>query len=115
VQGTTPFRTSEPVCLGLILQPVALPPFLCTLSTFMLGRGSGGGPQPSPHVTGCPGCAGSSLWIFLAMAGVFAVFRSWHSCALGWLFAFPPPLVGAELGHKRGSHSFVSTFVKQLT
>jgi hypothetical protein len=41
-------------------------------------RGSGGGLQPSPHVAGGPGCAGSSLWIFLAMEGIFAVFRNQH-------------------------------------
>jgi hypothetical protein len=45
-------------------------------------------------------------------------------CVLGWpmdslsygkhsLFAFPPPLLGAELGHECGSCSiFVSTFCK---
>jgi hypothetical protein len=38
VQGTTPSGTSEPVCLGLILQPVTPPPFLCTLCTFILGE-----------------------------------------------------------------------------
>jgi hypothetical protein len=38
VQGTTPLGTSELVCLGLILQPVTLPPFLCTLCAFILGE-----------------------------------------------------------------------------
>jgi hypothetical protein len=31
-------RTSEPECLGLILWPVAISPFLCTLRTFILGE-----------------------------------------------------------------------------
>jgi hypothetical protein len=70
--------------------------------------------MPSPRVAGGPGCAGSSLWIFLAMAGVFAVSRSWHSGAQVCLFAFPPPLVVAELWREHGSCSFVSNFVKQL-
>jgi hypothetical protein len=30
--------TSEPDCLGLILQPVSPPPFLCTLRMFILGE-----------------------------------------------------------------------------
>jgi hypothetical protein len=38
VQGTIPSGTSEPVCLGLILWPVASPPFLCTLCAFILGE-----------------------------------------------------------------------------
>jgi hypothetical protein len=48
------------------------------------------------------------------MAGVFAVSRSWHSGAQVCLFAFPPPLVVAELWREHGSCSFVSNFVKQL-
>jgi hypothetical protein len=78
-------------------------------------RGSGGGPQPSPCVAGEPGCARSPLWIFLAMAGVFAVSRSQHPYVRGCLFIFPPPLVGAELGHEHASQFFASAFVKQLT
>jgi hypothetical protein len=38
VQGATPPRTSEPVCLGLILWPVTPPPILCTLHLFILGE-----------------------------------------------------------------------------
>jgi hypothetical protein len=71
--------TSEPDFLGLILWPVAPPPFLCTLCVY--SRGSGGGQQPSPHVAGGPGCAQSSLWISFAMAGIFAVSRSQYPCA----------------------------------
>jgi hypothetical protein len=71
-------------------------------SVRVYSRGSGGGLQPSPRVAGGPGFAGSSLWIFLAMAGAFAV-----SCAQVRLFAFPPPLVGAELRRERGSCSFL--------
>jgi hypothetical protein len=54
------------------------PSSLPVSSVRVYSRGSGSGPQPSPHVTGSPGCAGSSLLIFVAMAGIFAVFRSWH-------------------------------------
>jgi hypothetical protein len=72
--------TNDPGCLGLILWPVALPPFLCTLHAFILGEVAVE-LQPLPHVAGGPGCAGSSLWIFLAMAGVFAVSRSQHPSA----------------------------------
>jgi hypothetical protein len=45
-------------------------------SACVYSRGSGGRLQPSPCVSGGPGCAGFSLWILLAMAGVFAVSRS---------------------------------------
>jgi hypothetical protein len=41
MQGTFPLYipgTSEPVCLVLILWPVAPPPFLCTLCTCILGE-----------------------------------------------------------------------------
>jgi hypothetical protein len=69
--------TNDPDCLGLILQPVAPPP-LPMYSACVYSRGSGGGLQPSLHVAGGPGYTGSSLWIFLAMAGVFAVSRSQH-------------------------------------
>jgi hypothetical protein len=88
-------------------------PVACCLSPLpvysarVYSRGSGGGLQPSPCVAGGPGCAGSSLWIFLAMEGVFAVSRNWHRCAQVHLFPFPPPLVGVELGHERGSCSFL--------
>jgi hypothetical protein len=69
--------TNDPDCLGLILQPVAPPP-LPVYFVRVYSRGSGSRPQPSPRVAGGPGFAGSSLWIFLAMAGIFAVSRSWH-------------------------------------
>jgi hypothetical protein len=110
--------TNDPDCLGLILWPVAPPPFLCSLcaacrpsplpvySVRVYSRASGGGPQASPHVAGGPGCTGSSLWIFLAMAGVLCV-QKLASCAQVRLFAFPPALVGAELQHERGSCSFL--------
>jgi hypothetical protein len=62
-------------------------------------------------VAGGLGCAGSSLWILLAMAGVPTVFSGPASCTGVRLFAFPPPLLGAELGRERGSCSFfVSAF-----
>jgi hypothetical protein len=41
VQGTTPSHTpgtNDPDCLGLILQPVALPLFLCSMCVFILGE-----------------------------------------------------------------------------
>jgi hypothetical protein len=68
--------------------------------------GSGSGLQPLPCVAGSLGCAGSSLWIFLAMAGIFAVLRSQHPSACARLFAFLPPLVEVELEHECGSLSF---------
>jgi hypothetical protein len=94
-----------------ILQPVAFPPFLCmhTCMCYFSSHpfwGSGGGPQPSPCVAGGLGCAGSSLWILLAMAGVPSVPRGWYPCARVHLFAFPPPL-GAELVHEHGSRGFL--------
>jgi hypothetical protein len=59
--------------------PAACHPFpLPVYSVHIYSRGSGSRPQPLPHVAGGPGCAGSSLWIFLAMAGIFAVSRSQH-------------------------------------
>jgi hypothetical protein len=70
-------RTSEPDCLGLILQPVAIPPFLCTLCIFILGG----------LVAGCSHChvwlvaqdvMGHLYGFFLAMGGIFAVSRSRH-------------------------------------
>jgi hypothetical protein len=83
--------TNDPDCLGLILWPVD-------------------GPQPSPRVTGGPGCAGSSLWIFLAMAGVFAVPGAGILCT-GAPVCFPPPLVGVELEHKCGSCRFLQALL----
>jgi hypothetical protein len=58
--------------------PAACHTPLLVFSARVYSRGSGGRLQPSPHVAGSPGCVGSSLWIFLAMAGVFAVSRSQH-------------------------------------
>jgi hypothetical protein len=94
-----------------ILQPVALPPSCvhvpaCVYFSSHPFWGSGSGPQPSLCVARGLGCAGSSLWILLAIAGVPAVPRSQHPCARAHLFAFPPPLVGTELGREHGSCSF---------
>jgi hypothetical protein len=88
-------------------RPSPLPVF----SAHVYSRGSGGRPQPSPRVAGGPGFAGSSLWIFLAMAGIFAVSRSQHPvhrcvCLLSLL-----PLWGMELEQLQ---VFASAFVKQL-
>jgi hypothetical protein len=63
----------DPAACRLSLLPV--------YSVLVYSRGSGGGLQPSPCVSGGPGCTGSSLRIFLAMAGIFAVSRSWYPCA----------------------------------
>jgi hypothetical protein len=35
-------ETNDPDCLGLILWPVAPPPFLCTLCAFILGEVAAG-------------------------------------------------------------------------
>jgi hypothetical protein len=43
----------------------------------------------------------------------FCCVQKLASCAQVHLFAFPPPLVGAEL--ERKLQVFASTFVKQLT
>jgi hypothetical protein len=75
VQGTTPstYTRDKRACLPRP-DPVACRPSpLPVYSAHIYSRRSGGGLQPSPHVAGGPGCTGSSLWIFLAMAGVFAV------------------------------------------
>jgi hypothetical protein len=47
-------------------------------SVHVYSRGIGSGLQPLPRVPDGPGCTGSSLWIFLAMAGLFAVSRCQH-------------------------------------
>jgi hypothetical protein len=77
-------RTSEPDCLGLILWPVTPPP-LPVYSVCIYSRGSGGGSQPLPCVAGGLGCV-----------------LGWPMNSLSYgrhsLFAFPPPLVGTELG-----------------
>jgi hypothetical protein len=52
---------------------------------------------------------------FLSYGRHFCCVQKPASCAQVHLFVFPPPLVGAELERKPGSHSFVSPFVKQLT
>jgi hypothetical protein len=109
VQGTAPSThtpgTDDP-------NPAACRPFpLPVYSVCIYSRGSGGGPQPLPRVAGGPGCAGSSLWIFLAMAGVFAVSRSQHpvhrcACLLSLL-----PLWGVELESKHGSCRFLQALI----
>jgi hypothetical protein len=106
VQGPTPSGTSEPVCLGLILQPVAPPPLLCTLWIFILGEVEAGHSHHHMWLV-AQNVLGPSYGFFLAVEGIFAVSRSQHSCAQACLFVFPPPLVGAELGYERGSCSFL--------
>jgi hypothetical protein len=78
VQGTDPLHTH----LGQASLTARPDPAACchsplsVYSVHVYSRGSGGRPQPLPRVAGGPGCDGSSLWIFLAMVGVFAVSRS---------------------------------------
>jgi hypothetical protein len=97
--------TSNPVCLGLILWPVAPPPFLCSLCVFILGE----------VVAGCRHhhvwLAARICWVlsmdFLSYGRRFCCGQEPASCSQVRLFAFPPPLVGAELERKRDSCRFL--------
>jgi hypothetical protein len=105
--------TSESVCLGLILWPVALPPFLCTLCAFILGEVAAG-------CSHCHMCLAAQDVLglsvdFLSYGRHFCCVQELASCAQVHQFVFPPSLVGVKLRREHGSHSFVSTFVKQLT
>jgi hypothetical protein len=97
--------TSDPDCPGLILRPVALPPFLCTVRAFILGEVAVG--RSHHHVWLVTQDVLGPLYLCLSYDRHFCCVQEPASCAQVRLFAFPPPLLGAELQRERGSCSFL--------
>jgi hypothetical protein len=110
VQGVTPSThtpgTNDPDSAACHSSPLPV------YSAWVYSRGRGSRLQPLPRVAGGPGCTGSSLWIFLAMAGIFAVSRSQHpvhksTCLLSLL-----PLWGWSYGISVAAAVFCKHFCK---
>jgi hypothetical protein len=90
VQGADPLQTpgaSDPVCLGLILQPVTPPLSLCTrtcVCLFFLSSLLGGVAAGHSHchvwLAALDVCQ-PALWILSTMAGVPTVPRGRYPCA----------------------------------
>jgi hypothetical protein len=111
--------SNDSVCLSLILQPISPASSLCLCTcVHLFFLSSILGVWRWVAVTAMCGwqprmCAGPSLCILLAMAGIPTVSRGWHPCAQACLFVFPPPLVGAELGCEGGGCKYLFIFFLQ--